>query len=148
MVRPTTLLLVLVGAACADGPAASPVEYARDVQPIWDRWCVGCHPPQTPLLDVEQSPRWLMGGSRFECVRGGERARFVVPGDPAASFLMYKITGENAEQFLGSEEGCDRWMPADWFGEDTPLVEIDPSAVDTIQLWIELGAEFDRPVGG
>src|SRR5688572_22127480 len=67
------------------------IRYRRDIQPIWDRWCTRCHNFHTPHLTKAESAQQLASGTtRFQCLNEGERARFVVPGDPARSFLYYK----------------------------------------------------------
>ncbi|MDQ3336616.1 MAG: hypothetical protein M4D80_15725 [Myxococcota bacterium] len=142
-----TTIFVLGIAACVDTPPAMQnnepeVSYRRDVQPVWDKWCVGCHNFHTPHLVRAESASDLMGVSWFKCNQGVERAAFVVPGDPASSFLMYKLTGDNPNHYW-DREACDRLMPADQNGQDIPLVQLDPVAVQTVKQWIEQGAVFD-----
>ena len=67
---------------------------------------------------------------------------FVVAGDPAASYLIYKLTGVEPERWNG--ERCQRVMPADVNGMgDVPLIEIDPAAVEVVRRWIQEGASFE-----
>ncbi len=130
--------------ACVDEPQSTDgerVSYRRDVQPIWDQWCLGCHNFHTPHLGAAESAVDLSGQSWFKCNQGTEHATFIVPGDPVSSFLMYKLTGDNPNHYW-DREACDRLMPADQLGEDTPLVQLDPGAVETVRLWIEQGAVF------
>lgn len=139
----TVVALNLV--ACIEAPAtqttAELVHYRRDVQPIWDRWCIGCHNFHTPHLVQTESASDLQGRSWFKCNQGEEHAPFIVPGDPARSFLVYKLTGDNPDHYW-DREACDRLMPADQGGEDIPLVQLDPDAVETVKRWIEQGAVF------
>ncbi|HZL18024.1 MAG TPA: c-type cytochrome domain-containing protein [Polyangia bacterium] len=82
--------LVLAGALLALGPSATaavrgrPLSFERDVAPVLERWCVGCHGP------TEQR-----GGLRLDefvwVMRGGDTAPAVAPGDPAGSLLVTKI---------------------------------------------------------
>ena len=77
------LVLMLVMARPAAEPSAAPT-FARDVQPLVERWCVRCH-----------GPREQHGGLRVDgyaaLMRGGDSGPAVVPGDPAASLMVAKI---------------------------------------------------------
>jgi hypothetical protein len=136
------IVLITVLGCTGDGsppPVEGGVSYRRDVQPIWDRWCIGCHDFHEPQLVATMSAQELMGESWWKC-DGETRARFVTPGDPARSYLLYKLTGENTNNYAAE---CHRPMPANHEGKDTPLVLLDPEAVATIRQWIEEGASFD-----
>ncbi len=116
------------------------VSYRDDVQPIWDRWCTRCHNFHTPHLTAAESAEDLQELSWAKCDGGTEKARFIVPGDPEKSFLLFKLTAVNTNNYL---DGCGRPMPADQAGRSIPLIELDPDAVATIRTWIEAGADFD-----
>jgi hypothetical protein len=128
----------VAGSDGSGGQIARTVSYVRDIQPIWDAYCVRCHGLQTPKLAAPGSRLALDGKSRFpEC----NPAPFVVAGQPEQSFLYFKLT-RLSEQPL--DAACERWMPAAWNGtRDTPLVEIDPEAVTLIRQWILEGAHAD-----
>jgi hypothetical protein len=82
--------LALAGAvtgprALAAAPAtAQPLGYARDIAPLFERWCVPCH-----------GEHEVQGGLRLDsfedALRGGDAGPVIVPGDPAASLLVAKI---------------------------------------------------------
>lgn len=137
------LAFALVG--CIDAPATmentQTVSYRDHVQPIWDKWCVGCHNFHTPHLTPRESATDLAGTSWRKCDGGTEKARFVVPGDPSKSYLLFRLTMQNTNNY--DVTACGRPMPADRDGVDTPLVELDAEAVATIRTWIEEGAAFD-----
>lgn len=61
----------------------SRVSYQRDIQPIFDRACVSCHGGQAGLTLTGFAQ--LMDGSLSGSV--------VIPGDPAASELIRRLTG-------------------------------------------------------
>jgi hypothetical protein len=126
------------GSGGSGGQSARTISYVRDIQPIWDAYCVECHGIQSPKLAAPGSRLALEGKSRFpEC----NPAPFVVAGQPEKSFLYFKLT-RLSEQTL--DPACERWMPAAWNGtRDTPLVEIDPDAVTLIRQWIQEGAAAD-----
>ena len=145
MIRFLATLLGLAGCGMTTASNTDPdvVSYRRDVQPIWDRWCNRCHNFHTPHLTAAESAHDLTTQSWFKCRQGSEHAPFIVPGDPDASFLVYKLTGEHAEVFWEGE-ACNRLMPADVSGRDVPLIQLDPEAVDLVRRWIEAGARFDE----
>ena len=61
--------------------------YVRDVYPIWQKHCLGCHASGTKMgsLDIET----------WEGVQhGGNHGTIVVPGDPKASRLYTMLIGE------------------------------------------------------
>ena len=82
--------MALVGTAVAvsstKGDGAPEVSYARDVQPIFDRNCVSCHPSAYPYLDLRR------GRAYADLVRvsAATRPSFerVVPGKPQFSYLL------------------------------------------------------------
>lgn len=117
------------------------ISYRQDIQPIWDRWCVRCHNFHTPHLTTAESATELAGTSWRNCDGPRGKARFVVPGDPAKSYLLYKLTLDNTNDYDAT--ACGRAMPADQGGVDVPLVQLDPDAVARIRTWIEEGARFD-----
>lgn len=132
-------------AACGtDAPVevSERVDYQRDIQPVWDQYCNGCHNFTTPNLVASRGGTDLEMRSWYKCNQGDGPATLVVPGDPESSFLYFKLTGEAPERYW-TGEGCDRLMPADLDGIDTPLIQIDPGAVDLVRRWIEQGARRD-----
>jgi WD40 repeat protein len=108
----------------ADAPTAAPgkVSYYKDVRPIFQQNCQGCHQPAK-----------MMGGylmTEFAGLRkagdSGEAA--VVPGNPTKSHLLKLVRPKN-----GKAE-----MP-----KDRPA--LTPAQVDTIARWIADGAKNDTP---
>ena len=110
---------------------------------FWDRHCLGCHQLYTPHLTDDESTAGLAGTTYQKCREGVERAAFVVPGDPDASFLVFKLTGEDPGG-CWTNQACRHLMPDGWSEErETPLITIDPAAVAVVRRWIEEGASFD-----
>ena len=135
-VPPMTVSRALILALClalpgfagfsADPPkAADPaakVSYYKDVRPIFAQNCNGCHQPAKP-----QGGYIMM--AHADLLKAGEREKFgVVPGKPAASYLIDQITLHD-----GKSE-----MPK---GRD-PL---NPIQVKLIADWIAQGAIDDTP---
>jgi hypothetical protein len=109
-----TVLTILPGALCV--AAERPVDYVRDVAPIFEHRCVTCHGA------LKQS-----GGLRLDAGvlarKGGESGAFVTPGDAAASHLIEAVTGDLAV-----------WrMPP----EGKPLTADE---IETLRRWITQGA--------
>lgn len=112
------------GEETAEVPSAdaSAVSFARDVQPIFAKRCLGCHQHAKPQGDYVMTDfaALLSGGET------GESA--IVPGDPAKSYLMDQITPVD-----GVAE-----MPK----QGAPLAAVE---LEIIQRWIAEGAIDDSP---
>ncbi|MEZ6042126.1 MAG: c-type cytochrome domain-containing protein [Planctomycetaceae bacterium] len=114
-------LLLLFGpfsGVSADEKSPSP-GYYRNVRPILQRHCSGCHFPgkREGKLSVV---------SFADLLHGGEAGGGVIPGKPDDSTIVQYISGEEPEMPLNAE----------------PL---SPQDVDTIRRWIEAGAIDDTP---
>ncbi len=115
MTRLLVALLFVPGAA----RDADRVDYARDVRPILAEKCVACH------------GAWKQkGGLRLETVRlirmGGRSGPVVVPGRPADSRLIDRVTGA----------GGETPMPPPGDGE-----RLTAAQLGTLTRWIEQGAD-------
>lgn len=89
--------------------------YVRDVYPIWQQHCLGCHASGTKMgsLDIET----------WEGVQnGGNHGTIVVPGDPKASRLYTMLMGEGQPA-----------MPMDGKVLSAPEIEV-------VRQWIANGA--------
>ena len=113
-VGPVTVALTLLAAAGAPAAEAPRPSFARDVAPVFDRWCVGCHGPA-------QAHAGLRLDSYTGLMRGGEEGPPVVPGDPRSSFLMAKIERRHRPP-----------MP--------PRRPLPAAAVARVRAWIAAGA--------
>jgi hypothetical protein len=109
-------------------PQAS-VSFSTDVQPIFTQHCAlsGCHAGPDPReglnLTAGESLSHLVNVASHEC----DAFKRVQPGDPDASYLMFKLLGPPQLCFNGER------MP-----EDAPPL---PAAdIDTIRTWITDGA--------
>jgi hypothetical protein len=94
------------------------VSFARDVQPIFENSCSGCHG------DTAQLSRFDLR-TRESALKGGARGSDIVPGDAQGSRLFRRVAG--LEQPA---------MPA----QGTPLTS---AQVDVIKRWIDEGAKWD-----
>ncbi len=102
--------VTVVPTATPGGPAT--VSYRRDIQPLFDAYCVACHGGQAGLWLT--SYEHLMAGSRHGPV--------VIPGDPEASELVRRLTGAS--------------QPAMPLG-GPPL---PPDRIELVRRWIAEGA--------
>ena len=125
-------LVVILAFACfstltADDskPSAAedaPVSYYKQVLPIFQAHCQGCHQP------AKANGKYVM--SSFDAlVKGGESGeKAIVPGKPDESYLVEQITPEDGEAL----------MPPD----KPPLADAE---IALIRRWIEQGAKDDTP---
>jgi len=99
-------------------PVPAPIDFQRDIQPIFEKNCYVCHGPNTQTsgfrLDVKQA-----------ALAGGKNGKAIVPGKALESPLYARVAG------LG---GVSR-MPMG----GQPL---DPALVEKIRRWIDSGANW------
>ena len=102
-------------------PAASrSVDFAKDVQPIFQAKCLSCHGAE------EQEGGFRMDiGAR--ALNGGDSGRAIIPGESVRSSLVLRLVG------VGDEE---RMPPED---EGTPLSDDE---VAIVRAWIDQGANW------
>ena len=99
--------------------SAEPVSYYRDVWPILQRRCQGCHQPAKAGAQLVVT--------RFDLLlKGGEEGPVIEPGDPFESLLVEMIEGE------------EPLMPQN----QAPLSN---SQIAIIKRWIAEGAKDDTP---
>lgn len=106
-------------APAAEKPAGPPVSFYRNIRPIFQRQCSGCH-------FAGKREGKLLVTSFAGVVAGGENGAGIVPGKPDESLIVQYISGEKPEMPRNAE----------------PL---SAETVDTIRRWIEQGAIDDTP---
>lgn len=106
--HPVIWFLLLASPACAQS-------YVRDVYPIWEKHCLGCHASGTKMgsLDIET---WE------GLQRGGNHGTILVPGSTSESRLYTMLIGETKPA-----------MPMD--GQ-----VLSPAELETVRKWIAAGA--------
>jgi WD40 repeat protein/mono/diheme cytochrome c family protein len=109
--------------AADETPAAGAVSYYRDIRPIFQANCQGCHQP------AKQGGEYVM--TAFETlIKGGKSGdAAIVPGKPDGSFLIELITPVNGK--------------ADMPKGNKPLAD---NELQLITRWIAEGAKDDTPV--
>ena len=119
------LCVAMAGGALADEPAkvAGEVSYWREVRPIFQAQCQGCHQPAKPLGKFVMTDFDLL-------LQAGESGQpSITPGKPEMSYLVEQITAHGEEK------------PAMPKGR-TPLSAVE---VGLIERWIRQGAKNDSP---
>jgi hypothetical protein len=122
---PLILMILILNSCHKDvGPVEpdhnnSQVSFSRDVQPIFDNYCVSCH-PNSGNLDLRR------GHSYDQLVNvpaSGYNALRVKPGDAESSVLYKKVDGSGA------------------YGSNMPLgSSLSASQISLIRDWINQGA--------
>lgn len=103
-------------------PAESGVSYYKDIRPIFQSHCQGCHQP------AKKGGEYVMTDFS-QLLRGGEsQEAAIVPGKPDESYLISLITPVDGE--------------AEMPKGTKPLSSVE---VDLVRKWIEQGAENDAP---
>jgi len=115
MIRSFVSLAILLATSFVS-TAAEPVDYVRDVLPILESYCIGCH-----TADEEQGG--FVMESHQALMAGGESGLAITAGEPTSSRLVLMIRGQ-----------MEPAMPPE--GEERPSEE----EIETIEAWIEQGA--------
>ena len=105
------------------GHTASNIDFARDIQPIFQRACLDCH-------NLEKEKGGLRLDDRSLALRGGDDGPAIVPGKSGASLLIKLVTGEDE----------DRLMPP----KDKRL---SAAEIQLLRDWIDQGASWPESSG-
>ncbi len=115
------LPFALFASMIAVAPAsAAEVDFAKDIEPILVRSCVGCH-----------GPTKQKGSMRLDSREAAVKAGAIVPGKAAESELLKRITSADAQSR----------MPPD---PEKPLAAAE---IAKLKLWIEQGAKWPEKSG-
>ena len=117
--------------AHADEHDPAQVDFAREIRPLLERSCIGCHGPEKQKHDfrVDRKEDAFRGGKA--CDEFGEKG--IVPGKPEESRLYWMITA--------TEEDEDREifpMPP----TESKAQRLTKAEVARIRAWIEQGAAW------
>ncbi len=122
LILPTASLSGQSPPASAQKPPSAAVSYFKDIRPILQRTCQGCHQPATKSGE-------LILTTHEGFMAGGARGKVITPGRPDQSLVISYLKGEVKPQ-----------MP---FG-GAPLA---PEQIEVFRRWIEEGAKDDTPAG-
>jgi uncharacterized membrane protein len=107
------------------GAAGAPVDFTRDVQPIFARRCYQCHAGEKVESDLHLD-------SRAGAVKGGKSGHAaIVPGKPAESLLVKLIKGEDPKRAMPPKGGS-----------------LEPAQIATLEAWIAQGAAWGNGDAG
>jgi mono/diheme cytochrome c family protein len=95
--KQSTLLVLGVLASTASVHADEPVDYLRDVKPIFARHCVICHGPAKQRGDLRLD-------TAAHAMQGGNSGAAIVPGKSGASRLIQAITGAKDVKAMPPED--------------------------------------------
>jgi hypothetical protein len=116
------LLLVIFAAARLVNPSLgrdSPVDFARDVVPIFEKHCVRCHQPANKKGELSLATADDLNANQY-----------VLPGDAEGSYLLEVVTAQDGEKPVMPKEGA-------------PL---STKEVATLRMWIAGGAAWPTDV--
>lgn len=104
-------------------PAQRPIDFAKDIWPIFTRSCHGCHGPQRSeagfRLDVKEA-----------ALRGGDLGPAIVPGQSAESLLIRFVSGVEPGKVMPKK------------GE-----RLSDEQVGLLRAWIDQGASWPEGFG-
>src|SRR5262245_58111233 len=89
-------LIVALFAVPASQPGAGghgspePIDFDRDVKPIFAKHCLTCHGPDKQKADLRLD-------RKAGALRGGDSGAAIVPGKSADSLLVKRVSDDNAE---------------------------------------------------
>jgi hypothetical protein len=112
----------------------TPVDFGREVKPILQAACFGCHSGATPKSQLRLD-------AKTDAMKGGLGGAVIVPGSSAASRLIHRVIGRGNEKRmpLGGEPLTDdqiatleRWIDA---GAIWPAAADDRNTAETRKHW-------------
>jgi uncharacterized membrane protein len=105
-----------------DKPGA-PVDFAREVEPLFKKVCYECHNEDKQKGDLRMD-------SREDLLKGGASGAGVVPGDPRESAIIQRVLGE------GEDAGKPKpRMPK----KKDPLTD---AQIELLERWVAQGAVY------
>jgi len=120
-------ILMHVAQATPQETLPSTIEFNRDIRPILSDKCFQCHGPALQMatlrFDLEDGAKHALSGGRFA----------IVPGDPANSQLLKRITATNPAVRMPRSQGGA--------GAGEPLTERE---IALLSRWIEQGAKWQK----
>ena len=126
MIRQVAPVVLFLGAvAAAPAPAAQappPIDFGRDVQPIFREHCYSCHGP-------EQQMNGFRLDRRADALRGGRQTN-IGPGTAEGSRLYHRLIGTR----FGTQ------MP--------PATPLSAAQIATVKAWIDQGAPWPDALSG
>jgi Protein of unknown function (DUF1553)/Protein of unknown function (DUF1549)/Planctomycete cytochrome C len=115
MPRPFLLALAFLVGYPAVPACAQTIDFQRDIRPILSNHCFKCH-----------GPALQKSGIRLDTHESAIKRKIVVPGKPAASLMIERITADDAKRMPPPDAGP----------------RLKPAQVELLKKWIAQGAEY------
>ncbi len=116
--------LIAGGVAGGIAQAAPPVDFQREIQPIFAEHCAECHG-----VDEAKRKSSLRIDLRDSALKGGDSGTpAIVPGQPDKSELVARITSSDAESVMPPKR------------HNKPL---SAKQIDALQQWVREGAKYE-----
>src|SRR4051794_4154352 len=112
------LVLSLMGLVLPTAAAAGAVDFARDVRPILEKSCFGCH-------GAEKQKAGLRLDVRAAALKGGESGPAIVAGKASDSLLIKLVQGEDPYRLMPSK------------GD-----KLTAAQVEVLRAWVDAGAAW------
>jgi len=116
--RLVTVPVAAVVLLAAAAPPKKPVDFERDVRPIFAKSCVRCHGPK-------KAEGGLALDTKARAFTGGDGGAVIVPGKSAESRLFRYVAGLDEENVMPPDGG-----------------ELSPEQVEVVRAWIDQGAAW------
>lgn len=113
--------------AIADIQREEPVDFAKDIYPLFKQNCIACH-------NATKAKAKLNLESPAAILKGSSSGEVVVPGKPLESLLL--IAAAHMDEELV--------MPPD--GNKSNAVDLTPEQLGLLKLWIAQGAKGEAPL--
>jgi hypothetical protein len=116
--------LPLLSTALALPLTAEPLAFNRDIRPILSKTCFTCHGPDAAAVKGE-----LRLDLREHALKGGESGKpAIVPGDPAASEVVRRITNKDPDEVMPPPDAHMKFTTQD---------------AEKLTRWIKEGAKYE-----
>ncbi|MDJ0710495.1 MAG: hypothetical protein QNJ14_08900 [Woeseiaceae bacterium] len=124
-----TRLTLLTPAVLIVGCGQGDVSYSRDIQPVFDNYCVSCH---AGTGEGAETSEYLM--TDYENVMTGTKyGPVVVAGSRMSSALYLVVAGKTAPEIRMPPHNEESFAEGRGFA-------LSPEAIEKIGVWIDLGA--------
>src|SRR5688500_9207474 len=103
---------------------AQAIDYSRDVLPILSAKCYHCHGPDEEARQME-----LRLDQKADAFRVREGVAVIVPGKPAESELVRRVTSKDPDEVMPPSED---------------IRKLSAREVETLKRWVEQGATWGK----
>ena len=113
-----TRMVALVAVVSSLAQAADPVNFAKQIRPIFKERCYSCH-------GAKKQESGLRLDKRQEAMAGGDTGPAIVPGDSSSGLLLKYVQSEDPELIMPAKG--DR---------------LTRKQIDLLKRWIDEGAQW------